>query len=177
MARDKYYEARMQGMIYAANIAKEKGIDALKREIQIRGVYKVPLQYTLEQLEEFIHEICDNTRNTTFALTFDTLNKEFRFGEQRLQQFADEFNKRFNACLDLDYMGEHFVDMTDFAHEIKSKYKNLTLDIQRIAVCQDEHDKAQPEYRNTRYLDGIINTLRGAGYSDAAEFLEKKKDN
>ena len=68
MARDKYYEARMQGMIYAANIAKEKGIDALKREIQIRGVYKVPLQYTLEQLEEFIHEICDNTRNTTFCI-------------------------------------------------------------------------------------------------------------
>lgn len=175
MAKDKFYEARMQGMIYASNIVKEKGIDALKKEIAMRGIYRVPLTVKQEQFDELLIELCNNTRETVFTLTFDTLNCEFGFGEQRLQKFADEFNKRFNACLDLDYTGEHYVSMEDFAVELKRKYKNLLIDIQRVAMCQDNHDEADPNFRNHTVLNGIINSLKLGGFYEAAEFLEKKK--
>ena len=36
MARDRFYEARMQGMIYAFNKAKEEGIEALERDMKKR---------------------------------------------------------------------------------------------------------------------------------------------
>ena len=36
-------------MIYASNIVKEKGIDGLKKEIEMRGVYRVPLTVKAEQ--------------------------------------------------------------------------------------------------------------------------------
>lgn len=174
---DKMFEARMQGMIFIANIANSKGIDEMNKELKKRGVYKTPLVYTDAQVNEFIQYICDNTRNTTFALTFHVLNEVFGFGEQRLNKFAEEFNKRFNQCLDLDYMGEHYVKLEDFAIDIKNKYKNLILDIQRIAICQDEHDKGNPDYKNYEYINGVINTLRFAGYHDAADYLETKKVN
>jgi hypothetical protein len=175
MAKDKFYEARMQGMIYASNIVKEKGIDALRKEIEMRGVYKVPLTVKAEQFDELLAEICTNTRETVFTLTFDTLNKEFGFGEKRLQQFADEFNKRFNACIDFDYTGEHYVSMEDFAVELKQKYKNLLIDVQRVAMCQDSHDEADPNFKNHTVINGIINALKLGGFDEAAEFLEKKK--
>ena len=175
MAKDKFYEARMQGMIYASNIVKEKGIDALKKEIAMRGVYRVPLTVKAEQFDELLAEICNNTRETVFTLTFDTLNKEFGFGEQRLLKFAEEFNKRFNACLDLDYTGEHYISMEDFAVELKQKYKNLLIDIQRVAMCQDSHDESDPNFRNHTAINGIINSLKLGGFDEAAEYLESKK--
>ena len=175
MARDKEFEWRMQGMIYAANIVATGGIEALKEDIQKRNVLRAPMKFSSAQLDEFLQFICDNTRNTTFALTFTVLNEVFGFGEKRLSQFSDEFNKRFNACMDFNYLGEHYVTLEDFAIDISSKYKDLVLDIQRIAVCQDEHDKSNPDYKDTRFLNGIINSLRMHNYHDAADFLEKQK--
>lgn len=163
-------------MLFIANIANNKGIEEMNKEIKKRGVYKTPLIYSDEHLNQFIQFICDNTRNTTFAITFSVLNEVFGFGEKRLLQFTEEFNKRFNQCLDLDYMGEHYVTLEDFAIDLKEKYKNLILDIQRIAMCQEEHDKGNVDVRNYEYINGVINTLRMNGYHDAADFFEAKKE-
>ena len=43
---DKEYEARMQGMLYAANIVKEHDLEYLEKEIKRRGVIKSPLECT-----------------------------------------------------------------------------------------------------------------------------------
>lgn len=147
----------------------------MEREIRVRGVTNAPIKVTQKQIDEFILFIGENTRHTTFALTFDVLNEVFGFGEKRLNQFASEFNKRFKDCTDLDFMGEHYVTLADFAKELKDKYKNLILDIERIEECQENFDKGDMRYHNTEYLDGIINTLKAHGYKKSADFLEKKK--
>ena len=37
---NKEYEARMQGMIYACNLAEKEGLEALKNDIKMRGITK-----------------------------------------------------------------------------------------------------------------------------------------
>lgn len=43
MARDKLEEARREGMAYALNIVKTKGIGGLEEECKFRGATKMPL--------------------------------------------------------------------------------------------------------------------------------------
>ena len=70
-------------------------------------------------------------------------------------------------------MGEHFVNLEDYAVELNQKY-NLGLDVPIVAACQSQYDKEDPNYRNAKCLQGIINTLRLAGYHDAADYLTGK---
>ena len=49
----KEMEWRTQGMIYALNIAKKDGVEALEKDIRQRGFLRAPLSYSNKQLEEF----------------------------------------------------------------------------------------------------------------------------
>ena len=42
---DKSFDWRMQGMIYACKIAKEKGVEYLEKDIKRRGVLKADIIY------------------------------------------------------------------------------------------------------------------------------------
>ena len=81
MARDKEFEARMQGMIYAANIVKEQGIETLERDISKRGVYKIPLNMSEKQFNEFVSMIGEGSKNAVFAIVYVVLCEDFGFGE------------------------------------------------------------------------------------------------
>lgn len=47
MARDKEFEQRMQGMVYACRLAQEHGIDALVKAVKQRGVTKVDIMHPI----------------------------------------------------------------------------------------------------------------------------------
>lgn len=47
MARDKGFEQRMQGMVYACRLAQEQGIDALVKAVKQRGVTKVDIMHPI----------------------------------------------------------------------------------------------------------------------------------
>ena len=50
----KEFEYRMQGMIYALNIAKKDGVDALESDIRKRGFTRAPLKFSQKDIDEFI---------------------------------------------------------------------------------------------------------------------------
>ena len=60
MAKDKDYDLRMQGMIYALNLAKKDGIEALERDIRTRNVLKAPMKFTESQMREFWNALSTN---------------------------------------------------------------------------------------------------------------------
>ena len=175
MARDKEFEARMQGMIYAVNIVKEQGIEALERDISKRGVYKIPLNMSEKQFNEFVSMIGEGSKNAVFAIVYVVLCEDFGFGEKRLNKFAEGFIKRFEDVFKMDYMGEHYVTLTDYAVMMKEKYGSLQMDIDRIQLEQEGNDKHNPDFHNYKWIDGIIKVLNNNGYSDAAMILEGKK--
>ena len=54
MARDKLEEARREGMAYALNIVKTKGIGGLEEECKFRGATKMPLALPKNAIDECV---------------------------------------------------------------------------------------------------------------------------
>lgn len=102
---DKEYDARISGMIQAYNLAIEHGIDALEKDIKMRGIYKVPSTMTEEQFNKFLNVLAEGSKNAVFAIVYVVLCEDFGFGEKRLNKFAEGFVKRFQDVFALDYMG------------------------------------------------------------------------
>lgn len=172
MARDKEYEARMQGMIYALNKAKTEGVEALERDIRKRNITKIVTNVPEKEMDRVFAELGENVRHTLSILVFMTLYDEFSFRKVRLHRFKEHLNKLFNDIFDLDYMGEHYVRLEDFAIEMNEKY-DMGLDLRRIIACQELSDKENPKYRMCK-VDKVIEKLKEADYKDVAEFLEEK---
>lgn len=95
-------KARREGMSYALRIAKEKGIEELEKDLNMRKVVDLPIPVSKKALEECINNIKNNTVDTFVILMIATLHDEFGFGEKRIQRAIDRFN--FKAeCLAEDY--------------------------------------------------------------------------
>lgn len=174
MARDKGFEQRMQGMVYACRLAQEQGIDALVKTVKQRGVTKVDITASDKQLNDMWGALSDNIGQNMITTVAWVLHDAFGFGQKRLQQFMSEFDKATANLMSLDYMGEHYVTLEDYAVELNQKY-DLGLDVIKTAVETEMFDENNPKYRNTDKVTGIINALRLAGYEDAAAYLESKK--
>ena len=173
MARiDKEYEERMKTMIYCCNLVEEEGIDALKAEIKRRGFTKLPLTVKSSKIDELLLNIKENLKNNLMYMVVWVMHSDYGFGKKRLTEFFNKLNNSIDAAFDLDYMGEHYVRLEDFAIELKEKF-NFDIDIDRIASYTSIFDKKDPRYRVPR-VEKIIEELKEKGYKDAAKFLEDK---
>ena len=52
MARDKGFEQRMQGMVYACRLAQKQAVEALVKTVKQRGVTKVDITASDKQLND-----------------------------------------------------------------------------------------------------------------------------
>lgn len=175
MARDKEFEARMQGIVYACQLAQKQGVDALVAEVKKRGVTKVDVTASDKQLNDMWGALSDNIGQNMLTTVAWVLHDTFGFGQKRLQQFMNEFDKATSNLISLDYMGEHYVTLEDYAIELNKKY-DLGLDVIKATLATDMADKQDARVGNTDKVTGIINALRLAGHEDAAAYLENKKE-
>ena len=175
MARDKGFEQRMQGMVYACRLAQEQGIDALVKTVKQRGVTKVDITASDKQLNDMWGALSDNIGQNMLTTVAWVLHDTFGFGQKRLQQFMNEFDKATSNLISLDYMGEHYVTLEDYAVELNQKY-DLGLDVIKATLATDMADKQDARVGKVDKVTGIINALRLAGHEDAAAYLESKKE-
>ena len=61
-------KARREGMSYALRIAKEKGIEELEKDLNMRKVVDLPIPVSKKALEECI----DNIKNNTVVTAIDS---------------------------------------------------------------------------------------------------------
>lgn len=174
MAKDKTFEWRMQGMIYAYKMAKENGLKALEQDIKRRNVLKADIVYKDSQLQEFWDSLSRNIYTNMLTSVLWVLYDKYGFRKERLHKFKRFYDEAVQIAIDLDYMGEHYVTLTDYAVELNEKY-HMGLDTEIVAYCEECNDKSNPKFQNSEYIDGVIHTLVAAGYVDAAQYLEGKK--
>ena len=172
MARDKEWEARMQGMVYAYNLVQQGGVDALHQDMKRRNILKAPMKFTAKQLDEFYHEISTNLYNNMLTAVCYTLHDNFGFGLKRLQMFKTAYDKNIEYTLDLDYMGEHYVKLEDYAAELNEKF-DMGIDLSRVAMSQNSYDEKDHNFKRCR-VETIVKELMEHGFFDAAEYLSKK---
>jgi hypothetical protein len=169
---EKYVEERMAGMIYFIKLYDEGGIERVRKEVKIRKLIKADIAISDKMYREFWQSMSENIYNNMLATTLYVLTEKFGYGKTRLERFRNEYDEAVQNTLDLDYMGDHWVKLEDYAVYLNEKY-SLGLDVERIAVCQDEFDKGNELYHNLSSLKGIINLLKINGYDKSASFLEK----
>ena len=112
--KDEYMNGRNEGMAYAYAYAKENGIDALEKELEMRRITNLPTGVSRKALNECIRNIKYNVMDTFVILLVATLRDEFGFGEKRIQRAIDRFNLKA-SCL-----GEDYVTWQDLIDDIKS---------------------------------------------------------
>lgn len=166
----KEFENRMQGMIYALNLAKSEGIEALESDIKKRGFTRAPMKFSQKDIDGFIEFMSENLYATTMTVWMYTLNSEFGFGKQRLQKLKEAFESNTAMLLDFDDLGNHYVDMEDYANYLNKKY-DLGLDSSKVSMCQ-KSSTTDKSNRHMANVDTVIEMLRKNGYGDAAEYLE-----
>lgn len=169
---DKEFYWRMQGMIYALKIAKEEGIDALERNIRNRNVLEAPFNMDEKAMQKFYKKISDVLYTNMLSAFLYTLHDAFEFDGEKLKLASEEFTKNTEAINDLDYMGQHYVRLQDYAEELNQKY-NLGINAELIADCEKEFDKAEGKI-NYCNIDRVIEVLKMNGYDDATAFLESR---
>ena len=103
MARDKLYEARMQGMHYAYKQIKENGLEAFADELQFRQSFGVTLFNSRKELKDYGDTIINRSMKVILVFAVAVLHDEFGFGEKRCRQFIERFNLK-TSCLAEDYL-------------------------------------------------------------------------
>lgn len=101
-----------------------------------------------------------------------TLHDSFGFGKKRLEKVRDAFTKNTEAIQDLDYMGQHYVRLQDYAIELNEKY-DLGIDVELIASCEASYDEKDTRTRMCQ-IDRVLQVLKDEGFQKAAGFLEEK---
>ena len=175
MKNDKAFYWRMEGAITALSKVKEQGYDTTLKEIRQRNVLKADFSMKKSYYDSWWDETSKNLYTNMFTCVCYTLNRCFRFGPKKLAEFKKNFDDEVKKCLDLDYLGEHYVTMTDYAKELNQKY-NMEIDIKRISESETKTDETIPAFHDSRLYDGIANMLQLNGYEEAAEFMRKRKE-
>lgn len=173
MARQtKEAQWRMEGMNFAYRIARDKGVEGLEKELRLRNLFNYAGFVTSNRVEEIYNNISQNLYINIIATALFTIHDTFGFGKKRLHEFKDAYDKNINGVFDLNWYGEHYVRLEDYAKYLSEKYE-FDFDINRIAALQDLQDEQDPRYKK---LDPAITLkeLREQGFHEAADWLEKK---
>lgn len=170
--RNKEHEYRMQGIMHARQVVKERGLEGLESDIRKRGFLRVPLTYTEGQINSFWDDLSKNLYTTMLTVTCMVLSDRYGFGKKRLRAFKMEFDKKTQDALDLDSLGEHYVTLEDYANYLNEEY-GLGIDANRCGNCQESYDSGSKNYRMAK-VDKIISILKDGGFNDAAEYLEER---
>lgn len=174
MANNKEYEWRMQGLRYALEIAKKQGVEGLEKEIKRRGITKLPMNISQSEADRVWKELSSNVYNNLTASFLYAFKEELGMSVEDLKRGIEAYQKVVGDCLDMDYMGEHYVKLEDYAVEI-SKELGIDLDIERIAACQDHFDENNEDsHYHYAKIERIIEILENNNYLAAATFLKHK---
>ena len=172
---DKELKCRLEGMLHAYNIAKDKGVDAIKKELVTRGFLRAPFGITEEKYKEWYTELSDNLYANMLTAFMYALHNCEGWGPVRLKRLKGEFDKTVQDVLDLDYMGQNYITLADYATELNEKF-DMGIDLSRVSYCQRSYNEETSTEYHMAKIESIIRELKDAGYGDAAEFLEKKLD-
>ena len=162
----------MEGMVTAFKIASEKGLEGLKKELQMRNYLKVDIWAKKGEVEQLHRTVSENVYMSMLSTVMYILHDTFGFGKKRLDQMKLEFDKKVKNIEDLDWMGEHYVRFEDYGIYLNEKY-GYEFDVDRIAALQDIQDEQDKRVKRCD-VGQVIEELRNNGFEDAAVWLEEK---
>lgn len=172
MRETKEYKWRREGMLYAHKIVKEGGLEALDKEIKMRGFLKLDIWAKKEDVEHLQRELGTNLYNSMLSTMFFTLHDLFGFAGKRLHKLKDGFDKNVGNIFNLDWVGNNYLRFEDYAVYVNENF-GFNFEASRIAALHDLQLEGQEGHKR---LDraSTVEWLRDNGFPDAAAALEKE---
>lgn len=104
MNSSKQEQWRREGMAFCIRFLEEHDgdVEALKREIERRGAYGIPISVSRADEERFCEGVKHSCLDSVLVLTLVTLHDAFGFGRERLNRFKTLFNTK-SECLAENY--------------------------------------------------------------------------
>lgn len=129
---NKEEQARRDGMQFALRVAESGGIEALRRECQIRGVQNVPVGIKEKELNEFAYNVKLNTLDCLTIMGIAVLIDEFDFTEEQCSRFKQRFNLKAD-CICGDYASWEDIkaqieEDIDMKLEIRANDRHVTIE-------------------------------------------------
>lgn len=165
--KNKEYQARISGMLYAYKVVCEQGIEALEKELKFRNAHFVPLEYTAEKIEQIENFFKGRVMATMTPVILYVLHDTFGFGRDRMVRFVDAFTHRCEMIGTLDPLGEPYERISDYVKELE-KY-HVKFDLSVIGTVEEETSEVRGE--RCAKLGYVVDFLRRKGYLEAADAL------
>lgn len=120
----KEEQARREGMSYAHRLVKDGGLDALEKDMKMRGITDCPIGITQKEMDEFAEKVRWSVLDTVLILAACTLQDDFGFGRIRVERFIKGFNGRAAEIAD------GYAEWGDFQDQLRDDLK-IELEIRR----------------------------------------------
>ena len=104
--------ARFQGAAWALRMGEEKGLEATQKDLEERGIRKLPLAVNKQDIRRFEEYEKRNTMATVLMMACVTLRDEYGFGFDRMNRFIRRFNTKTECLV------EGFVNWKDLQQTI-----------------------------------------------------------
>lgn len=104
--------ARFQGAAWALRMVEENGLEAAQKDLEERGIRKLPLAVNKQDIRRFEEYEKRNTLATVLMMACVTLRDEYGFGFDRMNRFIRRFNTKTECLV------EGFVNWKDLQQTI-----------------------------------------------------------
>lgn len=109
--------ARRETMAYCLRIVKERGVEGLEKEIEMRNITNCPLGISKTDMDKFVDNVKLNTLDTVLILAACTLQDEFNFGRKRIERFIKRFEEKASVIAD------SYAEWGDFQEQLRYELK------------------------------------------------------
>ena len=167
---DEIIRLRNVGMVYAFRIVKEQGIEELERQVKMRGLLRVSIKFTKEELYQSMQELSERIYNNMLTIWYAVFHDRLGFGETRIKRLKQWFDEKVYLVNEQSPMGHHWAEFYDYAEEANRLY-NLGIDLEKIKETQAIN--AEGDVKKL-YADEVIGWLAKHGYPDASEAVKKE---
>lgn len=166
---DEIIKLRNEGMAYGYQIFKKYGEEEFEKQVKMRGLLKVTMKFTPEEVMETVTTISKRTYNLMLAICYTALHDGFGFGKERLTKFRKLVEEKSYVADRPDPLGRYYVTFEDYANEANKLY-DFQIDTEILKEVQKLH-----EGNNRKYIavDALVKTLLENGRNDVAEELAK----
>ena len=166
---DKDTRLRVDGMRRALEIVEEKGIDALRAEVKMRGSLGIPCAITREKAVESFHLLASRMYATYVSTAAMAVHDVFGAGEDRLKRWKARLDWYVQQVSTIDDYGDKWMDFRDMAKDLNDRY-HLGLDLDAAATVDSINND---RFEKRASVPALYELLKREGFEDAAEFLRE----
>lgn len=160
---------RADGMVYALGVVEKHGVEALRKDIQSRRLTFLPLELSVEWINDVMYGIYQKIISCYNVAVYDTLHELFGFGKKRLHVFDDGFNERVSILSTIDGYGSMLLTFEELAEHYNEKYE-MGVDMDAARSGDENNQRALGAGKVD--MNHVIDILQRYEHWDAAELLK-----